>query len=452
MAEGAFRVGAVPLLQAGPHHVPGGGDCPGGHHPSQGRGAAGQGAALPRLALRHPSREGRGVAQGDDPAGEGPLRRHPGQARQPGLPPARGAAVHPAAGPERRGRVAQPGHVQHRPALPLLAAGPGHPQRHPLRHRHAGLLPGGLRPLGRHAPQREHGGAGPLRLWKILCHQAGNAAGPDEGSDRLRHRPGGRVRGHGPRRRRQGAVPRSAGRGHEPLRHRQRRLRGDAPAHWQPETAHRGDGGGEPRRGAQGLPRPRPSGLLRPAPGAHRLPRFLPVSARGRGWRRGSGPAAQAIRHRQPASPALRRGRRPAGQRGPRHRLRPAPLGAGAAAGRRDGLHRDGVGRGSAGPQAPAAGRRRGVVDHAAPRRRGLHGQRGEAGAQAPPGVAVHHPGRAGPAQRGHLSHHHRPLRARPASERRLQAAPPAGRRRHQHRGRRLRPAPGPPAMAPVVP
>ena len=127
-------------------------------------------------------------------------------------------------------------------------------------------------------------------------------------------------------------------------------------------------------------------------------------------------------------------------------------LEAGAAAGRRDGLHRDGMGGGSAGPQAPAAGRRRGVVDHAAPRRRGLHGQRGEAGAQAPPGVAVHHPGRAGPAQRGHLSHHHRPLRARPASERRLQAAPPAGRRRHQHRGRRLRPAPGPPAMAPVVP
>ena len=62
------------------------------------------------------------------------------------------------------------------------------------------------------------------------------------------------------------------------------------------------------------------------------------------------------------------------GNEGPRHRLRPAPLGAGAAAGRRDGLHRDGVGGGSAGPQAPAAGRRRGVVDHAAPRRRGLHG------------------------------------------------------------------------------
>ena len=33
--------------------------------------------------------------EGDDPAGEGPLRRHPGQARQPGLPAARGAAFDP---------------------------------------------------------------------------------------------------------------------------------------------------------------------------------------------------------------------------------------------------------------------------------------------------------------------------------------------------------------------
>ena len=40
----------------------------------------------------------------------------------------------------------------------------------------------------------------------------------------------------------------------------------------------------------------------------------------------------QALRNRQPETPALRRGRRPAGQRGPGHRLRPAPPGAGAAA------------------------------------------------------------------------------------------------------------------------
>ena len=62
------------------------------------------------------------------------------------------------------------------------------------------------------------------------------------------------------------------------------------------------------------------------------------------------------------------------------HRLRPAPLGAGASARRRDGLHRDGVGGGGPGPQAEATGRGRGVEHHAAPRGRGLHGQHGEAG------------------------------------------------------------------------
>ena len=62
MAEGALRVGPVPVLQAGPHHVPRGGDRPGGHHPAQGRGAAGQGAALPRLAVGHAPCQGRGVA------------------------------------------------------------------------------------------------------------------------------------------------------------------------------------------------------------------------------------------------------------------------------------------------------------------------------------------------------------------------------------------------------
>ena len=131
VAEGPLRVGPVPLIQAGPHHVPRGGDRPGGHHPAEGRGAAGQGEAVSCVPVRHPPRQGRGGAQGDDPAGEGPLRRHPGQAGQPGLPPARGPVVHAAAGPERRGRVAQPGHVQHRPSLPLLAPGPGHPQQAP---------------------------------------------------------------------------------------------------------------------------------------------------------------------------------------------------------------------------------------------------------------------------------------------------------------------------------
>ena len=122
VAEGALRVGAEPVLQARAHHVPRGGDRPGGHHPAEGRGAAGQGAAVSCVPVRHPPRQGRGGAQGDDPAGEGSLRRHPRQAGQPGLPPARGTALHAPPSPERRGRVAQPGHVQHRPALPLLTA------------------------------------------------------------------------------------------------------------------------------------------------------------------------------------------------------------------------------------------------------------------------------------------------------------------------------------------
>ena len=108
-------------------------------------------------------------------------------------------------------------------------------------------------------------------------------------------------------------------------------------------------------------------------------------------------------------------------------------------------------GRGRPGPQTPPAGRGRGVEHYAAPRGRGLHGQHGEARPQAPAGVAVHHPGRAGPSLRGLFPHHHRPFGKGAPSERRLQAAAPAGRRRHQDRRRRLRPARGPPALAPVV-
>ena len=182
VAEGAVRVGPVPLLQARTHHVAGGGDRPGGRDPAPRRGAAGAGAALSCLSIHHPARQGRGCAQGHDPAGEGPLRRHPGQAGRPGLPAARGPVVHAAAGPERRGRVAHPGHLQHRPALPLLAPRPGHPQRDPLRHRHAGLRPGGLRPLGRDAPERQHRRPRTLRQRQVLRHQAGDAAGPVPGA------------------------------------------------------------------------------------------------------------------------------------------------------------------------------------------------------------------------------------------------------------------------------
>ena len=123
-----------------------------------------------------------------------------------GLPPEGGAAFDVAPGPERRGRVAQPGHVQHRPALPLLTAGPGHPLRHPLRHRHAGLLPRGLRPLGRHAPEREHRRPRKVGIREIICNEARSAQGIDERHHRLRHRPRGRVRGHGPRSGRTRAV------------------------------------------------------------------------------------------------------------------------------------------------------------------------------------------------------------------------------------------------------
>ena len=200
----------------------------------------------------------------------------------------------------------------------------------------------------------------------VKCN-ACNGAGTVPWRHCLRHRPGGRVRGHGPRRRRAGALPWSAGPGHEPLRHRAGRLRGASPAHRKPAPAHRGDGGGAVERRAAGRPRPRPGGLLRPAPRAHRLPGLLRLPARRRGGRRRYGAAAAPLRHRQPAQPPLRRGRRPAVQRGVDHRLRPAAAGAGASARRGDGLHRDGVGRHSPGPQAPPAGGGRGVVDHAAP-------------------------------------------------------------------------------------
>ena len=64
----------------------------------------------------------------------------------------------------------------------------------------------------------------PLRFGQVLCHQAGIAAGRLPGSAGLRHRPRGRVRRHGPRRRWAGAVAGNRGPGHEPLRHRPGRL------------------------------------------------------------------------------------------------------------------------------------------------------------------------------------------------------------------------------------
>ena len=89
-----------------------------------------------------------------------------------------GHPVHAPPGPQRRCRVEDAGHVQPCPAVPLLAPRPGHPERDPLRHRHAGLRPGGLRPLGRHPPQRQH--RRPRTVWgsgKSLRNEAGDAAG-----------------------------------------------------------------------------------------------------------------------------------------------------------------------------------------------------------------------------------------------------------------------------------
>ena len=62
-------------------------------------------------------------------------------------------------------------------------------------------------------------------------------------------------------------------------------------------------------------------------------------------------------------------------------------------------------------PPAETAGGGRGVEYHAAPRGHGLHGQHGQARPKAPTGVAVHHPRRAGPAQRGLLQCHNRAFR-----------------------------------------
>ena len=222
------------------------------------------------------------------------------------------------------------------------------------------------------------------------------------------------------------------GQGMNPFRHRPGRQRGVAPAHRQPAPPDRGDGGGKAQRGATLIPGPRPGRLLLRKAGADRVPRLLRLPARGNPRHRA--PAAP-LRHRQSAGPALRRGRRPAGPRGPGDGLRPAPAGTRTQTGGGDGLHRDGVGCSGPGPPAPAAGGGRSVVDHAAPRGGGFHGEHGQACPQAPARLAVHHPGRAGPALRGLVPHHHRPLRQGAAPERRLQAAAPAGRRRREHRG-----------------
>ena len=67
------------------------------------------------------------------------------------------------------------------------------------------------------SPEREHGSAGPLRLRKILRHQARRAQGNHSRRHRLRHRPRGRVRGHGPRSGRRVLSPGVPGEGMNPF-------------------------------------------------------------------------------------------------------------------------------------------------------------------------------------------------------------------------------------------
>ena len=163
--------------------------------------------------------------------------------------------------------------------------------------------------------------------------------------------------------------------------------------------------------------------------------------------------AAPALRHRQPAQPALRRGRRPAAQRGPRDGLRPAAVGAGASARRRDGLHRDCVGRRRPGPQTEAAGGGRGVEHHAASRRarpswsawRSGPGNTGWGCSSSPRTSRTCSPRTL---RRTITGHSGRALLQNAAFKLLLAA----GRRRHQHRGRRLRPARRPPTLAALVP
>ena len=283
--------------------------------------------------------------------------------------------------------MAQPGHVQHIPAVSLPRRPTSTPAAAPSTASTCGPAPrwsydpwDGTH-LNANTAVLARSGSGKSFATKLgvlrgLCRGVTAYVIDPEGEYADMARAAGRTR----------SQSRRARRGHEPLCHRQGRLRGDAAKNRQPETPHRGHGGRESRRRAQGIPRPRPGGLLRPAQGAHRLPRLLLISAGRRGGRSRSRKAAEALCHRQPETPPVRRGRRPAGQRGPGDRLRPAIARTGAASRRRNGLHRDGVGRSRPGPQAPSTGGGRGVEHHAAPRGRGLHGQHGEAGEEAPAG------------------------------------------------------------------
>ena len=180
-------------------------------------------------------------------------------------------------------------------------------------------------------------------------------------------------------------------------------------------------------------------------------------SARGSGLLRlpatgdaGDRPPAAPLRHRQPAGPALRRGRRPAGPRGVGDRLRLAPAGTGTQTGGGDGLHRDGVGAAAQDPRPRLL-----VVDEV------------WSIMQHPEGAAfmVSMAKRARKHRLGlqFITQDVQDLLSEDSSraitghsgrallQKRLQAAAPAGRRRRVHRGRSLRPTRGTATLAPVL-
>ena len=105
------------------------------------------------LSLTLPCRRSQG-AEGDDPEDQGPLCRHPGQARRPAIPPEGGAPLNAAHQPQRRGNVEEPGHLLPGAAVSLFSPRHGHPQRHSLRPGPEGPGAHRLRPLGRHPPER----------------------------------------------------------------------------------------------------------------------------------------------------------------------------------------------------------------------------------------------------------------------------------------------------------
>ena len=270
---------------------------------------------------------------------------------------------------------------------------------------------------------------------RVIRHQAGRAAGPVPGRAGLRHRPRGRVRRHGPRRRWAGPVAGRPWPGHEPLCHRPGRFSEELLQRiGSLRRSDRSDGGGTAfsaeRRSS--LDHALASYYAEKA-GAHRLPGFLflPRKPRRRGIAHLLRPfATGSLRHLLSDEGDDLLAREALVTVFDLHLLEPE-----LQARRRDGLHRDGVGGSRPGPKAQAAGGGRGLEHHAAPRGRGLHGEHGQ-------GARKHRLGLqfitqdvqdllSEDSSRTITGHSGRAA----VAERRIQAAAPAGRRRRDHVG-----------------